>query len=164
MPSGSIGRPGPTTGCCSISMVTGWRTHEDWVSAAFSRRTAHMSLPSPRRVSSALDVRRATHERPPAREGLGLMTDKDNWRWDDLDSVFDDDFVEKAEFKEDDWKARKEAQLQRKKDAAKDAKRKARATRVARPPGVPDAPAREPLTREGKIKRAAIVAGILALL
>lgn len=91
------------------------------------------------------------------------MTDKDNWRWDDLDSVFDDDFVEKAEFKEDDWKARKEAQQQRKKDEAKEAKRKSRPARPPRP-GAPEPQPKAPLTREQKLKRAGIIAGIVVLL
>lgn len=91
------------------------------------------------------------------------MTDKDNWRWDDLETVFDDDFVDKAEFKEADWNARKEAQQQRLKDEAREAKRRRRAKPGRGPADHPVQPPRPPLTRPQKLKRAAVIAGVAVL-
>ncbi|MBI2704856.1 MAG: hypothetical protein HYX32_06155 [Actinobacteria bacterium] len=91
------------------------------------------------------------------------MPEKDKWRWEDLDSVFDENFVANAEFKEGDWKER----ACEHKDKAREAKRAARPARPSRPfPDRSDHPvsSRPPLTGAKRRNRVLVIAGVVALL
>lgn len=85
--------------------------------------------------------------------------DQESWRWDDLNSVFDEDFVANAEFKEGDWEERRRAAKEREREAKKEA-RPGRSRRATAQPAV----TKEPLSTSARLKRLAVVLGLIVVL
>lgn len=91
------------------------------------------------------------------------MQDKDNWRWEDLDTAFDKDFVEKAQFREGDWKERKQQRTDAERGAKREAKKRTSPVRGTREEDKERQPiSRAPLTTRARLNRIAIIVVVLA--
>ncbi len=92
------------------------------------------------------------------------MQDKDNWRWDDLETAFDEQFVANAQFKEAGWRERHKERDQLEAGATARGKR-AKIRRISgKGPGEGSGPAASEPNPRSTLKRTAAILVVVMLL